>query len=243
MLTDTHCHLASHRYSPEEMEEVITRAQKAKVARMVTLATGIEDLQQNIDLAEKYPSVYAGIGIHPCDVTEAPNDAVAKLRTHLPHPKVVVIGEAGLDYYHPAPEGWDEEAYHQRQRDFLKQQFELAPVSNLNIVIHTRDKAGAQSFYDCLEIYKEYSSQLKAVFHCFSGTFEQAQEVITLGGLVSFTGNVTFKSAHLIKEVAQKLPLGSFMLETDAPYLSPTPHRGKRNEPARVRDIATYISL
>ena len=242
MFTDTHCHLASHRYTPSEVAEVVTRSLDAGVKRQITLATGMDDLQSSLQLAESYDSVYACLGIHPCDVTHAPDDAITQIEPMLQHPKVVAIGESGLDYYHPAPEGWSEADYHQRQRDFLTQQFALAAEQNLNICLHTRDQSGSASFDDCIEIYKQYASQVKAVFHCFPGSPEQAQTIFDLGGLVSFTGNVTFKSAKQIQATATALLLGSFMLETDAPYLTPEPHRGTKNEPMHVASIAAFIA-
>jgi len=241
MFTDSHCHLASHKFSPEELSEVIQRAKAADINRFVTLATNLQDLAPNLELTKQYPDVYCCLGIHPCDVTDAPEAAINTLEAHFSDPKVVGVGESGLDYYHPAPEGWTEDAYHARQRDLLEQHFQLAERTKRNIVLHTRDRSGTASFDDCLDIYKRYSSNVQAVFHCFPGTLAQAEQVLELGGLVSFTGNVTFKNAHQIHETAARLPLGSFMLETDSPYLAPTPHRGKRNEPAYVKEIAYHI--
>jgi len=242
MFSDTHCHLASYRYSAEELPALISRALDAGIHRQITLATGMDDLEPSLALCDQFDSVYACLGIHPCDVMEAPDNAISHLRPLLGHPKVVAIGETGLDYYHPAPDGHSEEEYHERQRSFLRQHFQLAQDHGLNICLHTRDRSGEASFNDCLEIYREFASSVRAVFHCFPGTEEQAQLIFELGGLVSFTGNVTFKSAKQIQATAQAIPLDSFMLETDSPYLAPTPHRGQRNEPAYIADIAKYIA-
>lgn len=241
MFTDSHCHLASYKYTEEELPQVIERAVSAGITRMVTLSTDLEDLLPNLELTERFKEVYCCLGIHPCDVTEVPDDAVAQVAAHLSKPKVSAVGECGLDYFHPAPKGWEEEAYHERQREFLEQHFQVAAEKGLNIVLHTRDKVGRQSFDDCLQIYEKYADKVRAVFHCFPGTVEQAERIISLGGVVSFTGNVTFKNAQQIQETASALPLGTFMLETDSPYLSPVPHRGKRNEPSMVKDIANHI--
>lgn len=209
--------------------------------RMIGLATSKEDWADYLKISKDYSAFSACLGIHPCDVLEHCDTDIEQLDALLSSEKVAAVGETGLDYYHPAPTG-EETAYHEKQRAFLEQHFELAAQHNLNIVLHTRDKSGEQSFLDCLSIYKKYADQVRAVFHCFPGTFSQAQKVIELGGMVSFTGNVTFKSAKQIQETAKATPLAHFMLETDAPYMAPVPHRGKRNEPAFVKNIAEYIA-
>lgn len=241
MFTDSHCHLASHRYEDKEISELLERAQAAGIHRMITLSTGADDVQDNIRLAENYAEIYCTVGIHPCDVVENTEDIISQLRGMVENPRVVALGETGLDYYHPAPEGWSEEDYHARQRDFLEKHFQLAAECGLNIVLHTRDRSGEASFKDCLEIYARYAEKVQAVFHCFPGDLSQAEQVLELGGMLSFTGNVTFKNATQIQETVTALPLGSFMLETDAPYLAPVPYRGQRNEPAYVKEIASHI--
>lgn len=241
MLTDSHCHLASHRFSDEEIPALLDRARDAEVSHMITLATSLEDVPANLRLAEN-PAIHACIGIHPCDVHHAPDDAAAMLAVHASDPRVCGIGETGLDFYHPAPEGWDEKLFQDRQKRFLRDHFELAATHRLNIVIHTRDRDGADSFEEALAIYRDYSSSVRAVFHCFIGPWENAKRVLDLGGLVSFGGVATFKSAHLVKETLLRCPAGKFMLETDAPYLAPEPHRGKRNEPSFVRSTAGFAA-
>ncbi len=241
MLTDTHCHLASHRFLTDELPGLLDRARATGVRRMVTLATSLEDLPANLTLAEN-PGVHCGIGIHPCDVHHAPDDAVAQLSALTPDPRVCVLGETGLDYYHPAPDGWDEVTFRTRQHAFLRQHFELAAATGLNVVIHTRDQKGHASFEDALQIYHDYHNSVRAVFHCFSAAWESAKRVLDLGGLVSFGGVATFRNARRVIETLGRCPAGSFMLETDAPYLAPEPHRGQRNEPAYVRNIAEFIA-
>ena len=241
-LTDSHCHLASHKFSPAELEQIILNAKAAGIHRMVTLATSLEDSPNNIAICETFPEVFCAIGIHPCDVHETPDSYLVPLREFALHPKCVAIGETGLDYFHPAPEGWTDESYHQRQRDFLRQHFQLAKELGKNIVIHTRDKSGYQSLHDALDIYQEFSSDVIAVFHCFLGPWENAQRIIELGGYVSFTGIATFKSAKDCIAAAIQAPAGRMMVETDSPYLAPTPHRGKRNEPAFTQLVAQTIA-
>ncbi len=243
MLTDSHCHLASHKFSEDELEDVITRAHEQGVTRMVTLATNLQDCQENLNIAEKHPEVFACVGIHPCDVDETPDDYLTDLENFALHERCVAIGETGLDYYHPAPKGWTDEDYHARQRKFLHQHFELAAKLEKNIVIHTRDRSGDASLQDAIAIYRKYSDQVRAVFHCFPFSMEAAQPILDLGGLISFTGIATFKNADTVLDTAKRCPAGSFMVETDSPYLAPVPHRGKRNEPAFTRFTAEHIAL
>lgn len=241
MLTDSHCHLASHRFSPQEVPGLLERARLAGVTRLVTLATCLDDLAANLSIAEN-PAVHACIGIHPCDVHQAPDDATDQLAAFTDDPRVCAIGETGLDYYHPAPEGWTEESFRERQRTFLRQHFELAAAAGLNLVIHTRDREACASFDDALAIYDAYHTSVRAVFHCFIGPWENARRVLDLGGLVSFGGVLTFKNASLVRETALTCPAGTFMVETDAPYLAPEPHRGQRNEPAFARHTAERLA-
>lgn len=241
MLIDSHCHLASHKFSPEEVPELLERAREAGVTRMISLVTSLDDLQPNLTIAEN-PAVHICIGIHPCDVHHAPDDAVDQLAAFAGDPRVCGIGETGLDYFHPAPDGWEEDAFRERQRVFLRRHFELAAAAKLNVVIHTRDKEGCGSFEDALAIYGDYHTSVRAVFHCFIGPWENAKRVLDLGGLVSFGGVATFKTAHEVRDTAEQCPAGSFMLETDAPYLAPEPFRGKRNEPAYVAKTAARLA-
>lgn len=241
MITDSHCHLASERFSDEERGALIDRAEAAGVRRMVTLATSLGDVEKNLELARD-PRVRAAIGIHPCEVHEAPDDAVAQLAKHAGDLRVCAIGETGLDYFHPAPQGWAEADYRARQRDFLKQHFDLAASCGLNVVIHTRDREGSASFNDALNIYQDYSSRVRAVFHCFIARWGLAERVIGCGGLVSFGGVATFKKAEVVKDSARRCPAGSLMLETDSPYLAPEPMRGKRNEPAFAMHTARAVA-
>lgn len=241
MITDSHCHLASARFADKERGEIILRAAEAGVGRMVTLATCLDDVPLNLKLADD-PRVMAAIGIHPCDVHNAPDDAVARLAAFAGDPRVCAIGETGLDYFHPAPEGWSESDYKNRQRDFLIRHFELAASCGLNVVIHTRDREGRKSFEDALGIYAEFSDCVRAVFHCFISEWELAEKVFGMGGLVSFGGVATFKNADLVKEAVKRCPSGSFMIETDSPYLAPEPLRGKRNEPAFAMRVAEAVA-
>lgn len=242
LLTDSHCHLASHRFNAQEVGELVSAAAAAGVDRMVTLATNLEDLQDNLDLAAAHPAIHVAAGIHPCDVHQAPADAISRLEPFCTDPRVVAIGESGLDYYHPAPDGWDQQTFRRRQTESLEAHFELAARHSLNIVLHTRDRSGDASFRDALAVYSRFADKVRAVFHCFPYPWQTAREVLALGGLVSFTGIVTFPNAADALDCARQCPAGSFMVETDAPYLAPVPMRGKRNQPAYVRHIAEHLA-
>lgn len=242
MLTDSHCHLASHKFAKDELGEIVTRAHAHGIHRMVTLSTNLGDCPENLRIAETYPGVFACCGIHPCDVHEAPDDFLGALGQFASHPRCVAIGETGLDYYHPAPDGWTEADYRARQRELLQRHFELAAKLGKNIVIHTRDRSGDASLQDAIAIYREHADQVRAVFHCFPFSHGHAAPILELGGLVSFTGIATFKNAGTVIDTAVRCPAGTFMVETDAPYLAPVPHRGKRNEPAFTRFTAEHIA-
>lgn len=241
-MTDSHCHLGSHKFPLVEIPALIQRAQESNVTRLITLGTCPDDWQRNLDIARSHAPVSCCLAVHPCDVHDTPDDYADQLSPLLADPHVAAVGETGLDYFHPAPDGWTDASYHQRQRDFLRQHFELATAAGLNIVIHTRDRTGDASFADALAIYADYADRVRAVFHCFIGSVDNAQKVIDLGGCVSFTGIATFKKPGTVLDVARTMPAGRFMVETDAPYLAPMPHRGQRNEPAFVAHTAQAIA-
>lgn len=241
MMTDSHCHLASHRFDAGEVAEVLSRARLAGVGRLVTLATGLHDLEANLEIA-RHQGVFACLGIHPCDVHNSPDDAPERIARRLSDPRVCAVGETGLDYYHPAPDGWTEAAYRERQRDFLRRHFLAARNAGLNVVVHTRDRGGSASLDDALAIYQDFHTTTRALFHCFIAPIHQAERIWRLGGMVSFGGVCTFKNAGDARATAVASPAGTFMLETDSPYLAPEPHRGKRNEPAWVAEIARFLA-
>ena len=241
MLIDSHCHLASHQFPQEEIPDLLARARDSGVTQMISLMTSLDDLQANLTIAQNL-AVHTCIGIHPCDVHHAPDDVFTRLAKWVSDPRVCGIGETGLDYYHPAPKGWDEKNFRERQQLFLRQHFELAAAAQLNVVIHTRDREGFSSFEDALAIYGDYHTSVRSVFHCFIGPWENAQRVLDLGGLVSFGGVATFKNSQQVRDTVLQCPMGSFMIETDAPYLAPEPYRGKRNEPSFVTETAECLA-
>src|SRR5438270_1432296 len=260
MLIETHAHLDYPDFA-NDLEDVLRRAAEAGVTRIVTIGTSIESSRRAIALAEKYPAVFAVIGVHPTYVEEAQDDVITPLRELAKNPRVVAIGETGLDYHRlPSEEvakekqvqvmaalrtETDEEikaqirdgAYKSKQASLFQQQLDLAVELGLNAVIHQRD-----AWEETLQMVQPYTGKLRGVFHCFGGTLDEANEVLDLDHLVSFTGIVTFKTDAAVRDVSAQIPLWKFMVETDCPYLAPVPFRGKRCEPAHTRLVAETIA-
>jgi TatD DNase family protein len=259
-LVETHAHLDYPDFATD-FDDVLRRANEAGVTRIITIGTSIESSRRAVELAEKYPSIYAVIGVHPIHVDQAGEDVITPLRELAKSSRVVAIGETGLDYHHlPSVEaakqknvqvfsalqsGTEEQleasiedgAFKSKQANLFEEQLDLAVELRLNVVIHQRD-----AWDDTLEIMRPYSGRLRGVFHCFGGTLEQANEVLDLDHLVSFTGIVTFKNGANVRQVAAEVPFWKFMVETDCPYLAPVPFRGKRCEPAHTRIVAETIA-
>ncbi len=237
MLTDTHAHLASKQFI-NDLPDIIARARDAGLTRIICVGTTMEDAKRVIEIAETYPEVEATIGVHPCDADTVKDESfIDELRTLAQHPKVVGIGEIGLDYYHQPPEGFTLEGWKAHQAFVLNAQLGLAAELKLNVVLHNRE-----SFDDLTAQVLPWSGKLRGVFHCFTGTAEQALPLIQQGHLLSFTGIVTFKNGQIIQDCAKAMPDDGFMLETDCPYLAPMPHRGQRNEPAYVAKTAAFVA-
>jgi TatD DNase family protein len=258
-LIETHAHLDYPDFEAD-LDGVIARAAEAGVTRILTIGTGIESSRRAVALTERFPNVYAVVGIHPTNVTEEGLDFLPSLRELAGHPKVVAIGETGIDYHHVPEElqpakvaavdsallaqsSGDQErliaegAWKAAQADAFRMQLDLAAELGLNVVIHQRS-----SWSDTLEVLKEYTGKVRGVFHCFGGTPEEADEVRALGHLVSFTGIITFKNAEQVRNTAAAVPADGYMVETDCPYLAPAPHRGKRAEPAHARLVAETVA-
>ena len=243
-LIDSHCHLVSYKFPSEEIPTLIQNAIDAGVDRIIATGTEVSNWDSYLSIAKMFPdNVFPSLGIHPTDVHEAPEEWYDLLLNLAVNKEIVALGETGLDYYHNPPEGWDEASFHFLQKEFLRKHFEIAKQTGLNVVIHTRDKKGSASFDDALQIAQEFAGQVRAMFHCFIGTKEQAQQVLDINGVLSFTGILTFKNAPDVLEVATWCPENHFLLETDAPYLAPTPFRGQRNEPAYVKEIAEKLAI
>lgn len=237
MLFDTHTHLGSHRFD-DDLPQVLERARTAGVRRFLAPATDLENARKLLRIAESYEDVWVAVGVHPTDVDTVSGEAwIDELRELARHPKVAAIGEIGLDYYHKPPEGFDLPAWKEHQATALRLQLELAVELKLNVVLHNRE-----SWDDLTAQVLPFSDRLRAVFHCFTGGPTEAQQVIEAGHLVSFTGIVSFKNPGPAGETVRWVEDGHFMLETDAPYLAPVPHRGQRCEPAYVADTASAVA-
>jgi TatD DNase family protein len=262
MLIETHAHLDYPDFAAD-FDDVVRRATEAGVTRIITIGTSIESSRRAVGLAEKYPNVFAVIGVHPTYVEESGEDVITPLRELAANPRVVALGETGLDYHslpslELAKERKDTQllvkalqtsteqqleaeihdgAYKSKQASLFEQQLDLAVELGLNVVIHQRD-----AWQDTLDIMRPYAGKVRGVFHCFGGSLEQAGEVIAQQHLVSFTGIVTFKNGANVRQVAAQVPLWKFMVETDCPYLAPVPFRGKRCEPAHTRIVAETIA-
>jgi TatD DNase family protein len=257
MLVDTHAHLDFSEFAAD-LEAVLRRAKEAGVSKIIAIGTTLQSCRNAIHFAERHPEIYAAVGIHPTSVTAEPEDFISELRQLADHPKVVAIGETGLDY-HRLPSSvrkqeiseaafgaastetiesdLHDDAEMASQLIAFEQHLELATTKSKNVVIHQRE-----AWDDTLKILRPYSGHIHGVFHCFNGSLEQAREAIDLGHYISFTGIVTFQNAEELRQIAGLLPSERIMVETDAPYLSPVPHRGKRCEPAFVRETATVIA-
>ena len=237
---DTHAHLDYPEYE-KDFSDVLARAQSAGITKIISIGTSLDSSRRAIALAEKFPAIYAAVGWHPSEALTAPEDLRPALRELAQHPKVVAIGETGLDYYRlPSSQSGsaaDDAHYKKRQADIFQQQLEVAAEFNLNCVIHQR-----ASFDDTLAQLKPFAGKVRGVFHCFGESVERLKQILEIGSLVSYTGIVTFKNGQNIRDAVAATPLDKLMLETDCPYLAPVPYRGKRCEPAFVKEISETVA-
>lgn len=235
-LIDTHCHPQMGDYDGDR-SEMLRRSLDAGIG-LIAIGTTITDSLAGLRLAEQYPHdpVWAAIGVHPTD-EDIEDVNVTDLEALLPNRKIVAIGECGLDYFRLGP---DEDP--QLQIDLFEQQVLLAQRTNLPLVVHCRDKNGTYGAYDDVLAILNRHRVAKFVMHCYSGDWEWAEKFLALGGLLSFTGIVTFPKSETMQEVVRRVPTDRFMVETDAPFLAPVPHRGKRNEPAYVEFVAEQVA-
>lgn len=257
MLVDTHAHLDFPEFAGD-IEAVLHRAKEAGVSRIITIGTTIQSSRKAIEFAEQHPEIYAVVGIHPSSVSKEREDFLPELQELADHPKVVAIGETGLDYHHlpstfrkqeisestfgaasteTIESDLHDDAVIASQTVAFEQHLELAATKSKNVVIHQRD-----AWADTIKILRTCSSHVRGVLHCFNGSLEQAHEAVELGHYISFTGIVTFKNAADLRYTAAWIPIDRMMVETDAPYLAPVPYRGKRCEPAFVRETAAAIA-
>lgn len=234
---DTHAHLDSPDFAGE-VPELIARAASAGITKIISIGTDLESTQRALELAERFPNIYAVAGWHPSEAMDAPADLRPALRELANHPKVVALGETGLDYHRlpsqkPGFTTEDDERYKKRQDDLFRQHLEVAAEAGLNCVIHQRD-----ALEDTLTVLQPFADRVRGVFHCFANDAAAARRILALNSLVSFTGILTFKNGQNIRDALAVTPMGQFMLETDSPFLAPVPYRGKRCEPAYVKEIS-----
>ncbi|HLS66763.1 MAG TPA: TatD family hydrolase [Pseudogracilibacillus sp.] len=230
MLFDTHVHVNARQFQ-HDRDEVIQRAFDAGVTNMVVVGFNDETIPLAIDIAETYEHIYAAVGWHPVDAIYYKTKHYDMLKKLSEHEKVVAIGEMGLDYH------WDTSPK-QVQANVFREQISLAKEVKLPIIIHNREATD-----DVLTILREENAaEVGGIMHCYSGTVAQIEACLEMNFYISLAGPVTFKNAHDVKDVAKQVPLDRLLIETDAPYLAPHPHRGKRNEPAYVRLVAEEIA-
>jgi len=233
MIIDTHAHIDGADYD-EDREEVIERARESGVQYMVNIGCDVESSYRSMELAEQYDFIYATAGIHPHDVKSITEDTYVHLRQLLLHPKVIALGEIGLDFF-------KNYSPHDVQRTHFRNQIQLAHDMGKPIIVHSRD-ANEDIIAILSEFYPKDSTARPGIFHCFSGDQELADKALEMGFYISFSGSVTFKKAEALREVAKTIPADRLLTETDCPYLTPTPHRGKRNEPAYVNFTAEKLA-
>lgn len=238
-LVDSHAHLDGKQFNSDR-EEVIQRAREAGVHTIVAIGNGDGPgtMDCGIKLAAKYDFMYATVGIHPHEAKLATDAAFDELSQLATQPKVIAWGEIGLDYF------YDHSPRETQQQVFIKQ-MELAAAAKLPIIIHCRPSNNTDDAWeDCLRLIEQHwrPTSLGGILHCFAGTWPHAKRALDLGFMISFAGNVTFPKAQQIRDAAKEVPLDRMLIETDSPYLAPVPHRGKRNEPAFVKETARQIA-
>lgn len=225
---DLHCHLNFLEISPEE---AIANAKSVGVERMVTIGTCADDHQTVLDLVKKFfPVVHGTLGVHPHEAKDYNEATETFMREHLRDQGIVAVAEIGLDYYYDS-------SPREIQREVFRKQLALAEEFGLPVEIHTRDAE-----QDTIEILSEFKSKVRGVIHCFTGTRWLAEQALNLGWNISFSGVLTFKNAQDLRETCKIVPLERLHVETDAPFLAPVPHRGKKNQPAYVTDTASWVA-
>ncbi len=219
MIFETHAHYEDERFD-EDRDELLSSMHEHGIETIVNVGASLDSVKKSISLASQYDFIYAAVGVHPSDISCMDEAAYSWLQEQVKHPKVVAVGEIGLDYY------WDkEESIQKQQRSWFRKQLELAEETGLPVIIHSRDAAE-----DTLAMMKEaYAKHITGVIHCFSYSAQLAEEYVRMGFYIGVGGVVTFKNAKKLKEVVARIPLERILLETDCPYMAPEPYRGKRN--------------
>ncbi len=238
MFVDSHAHLEGERYDADR-DQVLVRAKENGVETILAIGigTGPGSLDCAIQLAAQHDFIYATVGIHPHEASLAKDADFAELEELAKRPKVVAWGEIGLDYYY-------DHSPRDIQKDVFLKQLQLARAAKLPVIIHCRPSEGSENAWqDCLTLLQNHwsSSGMGGILHCFTGTAIHAKRALDMGFMISFAGNITFPKAQQIRDAAKEIPLDRILIETDSPFLAPIPHRGKRNEPAFVREVATQL--
>mgnify|MGYP002579885958 CR=1 FL=1 len=229
MIFDSHAHYEDEKFDSDRIE-LLSGMREKGIGTVVNVGSTIETSKKSIALAEQYEDVYAAIGVHPSEIGCLSEEGMEWLRERSAHPKVVAIGEIGLDYY------WPENPPRPLQQQVLRSQLALARELSLPVIIHDRD-----AHADTMAIVREFPG-LRGVFHCFAGSVEMARDLVDTGWYLSFNGAATFKNARKAPEVIQAVPMDRLMIETDAPYLTPVPYRGHRNDSTYVHLVAEKIA-
>lgn len=231
MLVDSHCHLDFPDFA-SDLDDIVARAKAAGIGRILTISTRVKRLDALLAIADRFPDVYCTVGTHPHQADEEDGISTQELVELSSHPKVVGFGEAGLDYFY-------QHGSREAQERGFRNHIAAARATGLPLVIHTREADD-----DCGRILEDEMAKgaFRAVLHCYTGGRELAMKAISLGLFISFTGILTFKKSESLRELASQLPADRIMVETDAPYLAPGKHRGKRNEPAYVIEIARVLA-
>ncbi len=229
MLFDTHAHYDAEQFDPDR-DEILAGLPGRGVSLVVNPGCDIPSSRAAVSLAERYPFLYAAVGYHPENCGPWREEELEDLRQMAKHPKVVAIGEIGLDYY------WEENPPKELQQQVFRAQMALAEELDLPVIVHDREAHG-----DSLAVVREFP-RVRGVFHCFSGSAEMAGELVRLGWLISFTGVLTYKNARRAVEAARAVPLERIMIETDSPYMAPVPHRGTRNDSGYVRYVCERLA-
>lgn len=232
MIFETHAHYEDERFDADR-HELLGSMREHQIEYVINVGSDIETSQKSIALAQQYPYVYAAVGVHPSEIAGLDDSAMDYLREQTKNPKVAAVGEIGLDYY------WDKEpAVQSNQREWFRRQLRLARETELPVIIHSRDAAA-----DTLQLMKEEQAQeIPGVIHCYSYSKEMAQEFLNMDYYIGIGGVLTFKNAKKLKEVAAMLPLERILLETDCPYMAPTPHRGERNCSFYIPHVVAELS-
>jgi TatD DNase family protein len=238
VFVDSHAHLEMEQFNPDR-DPMIARARESGIEKIVAIGsgTGPGSLDCGIQLAQQYELVYATIGIHPHEAKLATDADFQELEQLANRPKVIAWGEIGLDYF------YDHSPRAAQQQVFLKQ-MDLARAARLPIVIHCRPSDQSENAWDdCLQLLEQHwrASGLGGILHCFSGTWPHAKRALDMGFMISFAGNITFPKAQSIRDAGKEVPLERTLIETDSPFLAPVPYRGKRNEPAFVKEVARQL--